>query len=96
MITFDKTEVPTKTRSGRTPMDNPFVTEFPTGEGEALTFNVKQGRESLEARRVVRQVRQAAKACDHTGRVMMKDLDDGSVQFTVWTVERIVRHSRKK
>lgn len=96
MFEFSTTEIPSKTRSGRTPMDNPFIDVFPSDE-RALTFTIKEGRESLEARRVLRQVRQAAKAVDRTGRVAMRDLPgNGGVQVTVWTVDKIVRKSRGK
>jgi hypothetical protein len=93
MFEFSTTEIPSKTRSGRTPMDNPFIDVFPSDE-RALTFMIKEGRESLEARRVLRQVRQAAKAVDRTGRVAMRDMPGGAVQVTVWTVDKIVRKSR--
>lgn len=97
MFEFSTTEIPSKTRSGRTPMDNPFIDVFPSDE-RALTFTIKaeKGRDSLEARRVLRQVRQAAKAVDRTGRVAMLDLPGGGVQVTVWTVDKIVRKSRGK
>lgn len=94
MLEFSTAEIPSKTRSGRTPMDNPFLSVFPS-DSKALIFRVEEGRKSLEARRVIRQVRQAARAVDRTGRITMVDLPDGSVQFAVWTVEKIVRRARK-
>lgn len=94
MLDFKKSDIPTKTRSGRTPMENPFMEVFPSDD-EALTFQLDEGRDSLAARRVLRQVRQAARACDRTGRVTMRDLPDGGVEVTVWTVGKIVRKPRK-
>lgn len=94
-LTFKKAEIPTNTRSGRTPFHNPFVEAFPA-DGEALVFEVKEGRNSKEARRALRQIRTAAKMCDRTGRATFKDMPNGAVQITTWTVERIARKTTAK
>lgn len=91
---FKESTIPTTSRSGRTPLPNPFTEAFPADE-KALSFVVEQGRDSVEARRAVRQVRQAARSIGRTGRIAMTDLPDGSVEFTVWTVEKITRSTAK-
>lgn len=96
MTDFSTTSVPEKVRSGRQPMDNPFKTMFPTKDGEAITFTVEQGRDSLEARRYKRQVRKAASEKGLTGRIQLDDLDGGGVQFTVWTTDKISRKRKTK
>ena len=92
-ITFTETEIPAAAKSGRTPLPNPFKAAFPCDD-KALTFSITEGRNSVEARRVVRQVRQAAKAVDRTGRVDMTDLPNGGVEFRVWTVARVTRNEK--
>lgn len=89
---FSKTEIPTASRSGRTPLPNPFVGEFPADE-KALSLTLAGGRESLEVRRLTRQARQAAKAVDRTARIMLTDVE-GGVEFKVWTVEKITRQAK--
>lgn len=84
-----ETAIPTTSRAGRTPLPNPFTEKFPA-DSAALTFTVAEGRDSVEARRLVRQARQAAKRVDRTARITLTDTPKG-VEFTVWTVERMVR-----
>ena len=87
---FDRVPVPTRARSGRTPLPNPFVGVFPA-DTEALTFVVSQGADSVEARRLIRQARQAAKAVDRSAQIRQDNVPGGGVRFTVWTVARITR-----
>lgn len=92
-IKFVSAEIP-QSKSGRKPLPNPFDGLFPLDES-AKTFVIAEGRDSLEARRVQRQVRQAAKAVNRTGRVEMEDMKDGGVKVTVWTVSPIVRSEKE-
>lgn len=87
MIEFKDTEIPTTTRMGRTPLPNPFHDLFPLDEA-AKTFDVEEGKDSIEARRLVRQARQAAKQIDRTARLSVTENEDGSASFVVWTVMR--------
>ncbi len=92
-IEFKKTTIPARARSGRTPLPNPFMSEFPADK-EALEFTVAEGRDSKEARRMQRQIRQAAKHHDRTGRVTFQENEDGSVTITTWTVPRMGRDGK--
>lgn len=90
---FNKTAIPTTSRSGRTPLHNPFIAQFPADDN-ALEFVIETGRDSLEARRAIRQVRQAARSVGRSGRVSMVDLPSGACEFTVWTVDKITRPAK--
>lgn len=92
-FTFEKAEIPAKARSGRTPLPNPFKEQFPA-DTEALVFTVAEGRNSKEARRVLRQIRQAAKACGRTGRADFEDQPDGSLRVKAWTVAPVTRKTK--
>jgi hypothetical protein len=89
-IEFTKTSIPARARSGRTPLPNPFMEAFPADK-EALEFPIPEGRDSVECRRALRQIRQAAKHHDRTGRTTFTDNEDGSVTVTTWTVPRVTR-----
>lgn len=89
-FTFESGTIPAKARSGRTPLPNPFNDLFPSDE-KTVVFTVKEGRNSKEARRVLRQIRQAAKAVDRTGRTLFTDNEDGSLRVEAWTVARVTR-----
>lgn len=93
-IEIKTTEIPATARTGRTPMPNPFKDAFPSDD-KALTFTLDQPLNSTEARRIIRQVRAAAKAVNRTGRIVTKDVK-GGVEFTVWTVERMTRKAQAK
>ena len=89
-LSFESGTIPAKARIGRTPLPNPFMDRFPS-DTETIVFTVEQGRNSVEARRSLRQIRQAAKACDRSGRAQMTDLPNGGVRFEAWTVARVSR-----
>lgn len=91
---FDTVEIPSKSRTGRHPLPNPFLEAFPSDD-KALTFIVKEGRDSLEARRAIRQIRTAAHAHDRTARILAEDVKDG-FKITTWTTARQVRKTGKK
>lgn len=91
-IDFKKTEIPATTRVGRKPLDNPFTDLFPLDD-EARTFVIAEAPDSTEAKRIVRQVRQAAKAVERSGRTDMKVIDSGT-EITVWTVPAITREAK--
>lgn len=90
-ITFETVEIPSKARSGREAMPNPFTDVFPSDD-KALTFTVAEGKDSTEFRRVLRHVRTAAHAVGRTGRVRAVEVEGSkAVEVSVWTVEKIVR-----
>lgn len=89
-LAFQTTEIPETTKSGRTAMPNPFTEHFPSDD-KALTVTVPEGRDSTEARRLIRQARQAAKAVERTARVDLVDGPKNSVTMKFWTVEQITR-----
>lgn len=91
-LNFTKTEIPATSRVGRKPLDNPFTDLFPL-DGEAVKFVIAEAPDSTEAKRIVRQVRQAAKAVDRSGRTDMKVSDKGT-EVTVWTVPAITREAK--
>lgn len=86
---FKTTAIPTDVRTGRKAMDNPFSEAFPADK-EALTFTIPQGQDSVEARRLLRQARQAAAKVDRTARVVTEEVK-GKTNFKVWTVARVTR-----
>lgn len=89
-IEFTKTSIPARARSGRTPLPNPFMEAFPADK-EALEFTVAEGKDSVEGRRALRQIRQAAKHHDRTGRTTFEENEDGSCKVITWTVARVSR-----
>lgn len=89
-LAFKTTEIPETTKSGRTAMPNPFTEHFPSDD-KALTVTVAEGRDSTEARRLIRQARQAAKAVERTARVDLVDGPKNTVTMKFWTVEQITR-----
>lgn len=91
-LAFATTDIPATTKSGRTAMPNPFVDHFPSDD-KALTVTVKEGRDSTEAKRLIRQARQAAKAVERTARVDLVDGPKGSVTMKFWTVDQITRNA---
>lgn len=89
-LAFEAVEIPKRARAGRTALPNPFTDLFPLDE-EARTFEIPDGPNTTEARRLVRQARQAAKAVDRSAQINMTETPEGGTQFTVWTTERITR-----
>lgn len=90
-LAFATSEIPAATKSGRTAMPNPFADHFPSDE-TALVVVVKEGRDSTEAKRLVRQARQAAKAVERTARVNLTDLPGNKgVEMKFWTQAQITR-----
>lgn len=83
-IEFKTAEIPAS-KVGRKPLPNPFADIFPL-DTEAKTFVIAEAPDSTEAKRVVRQVRAAAKAVNRTGRTSFEVTEEGT-QVTVWTVE---------
>lgn len=99
-ITFTEVEIPTKAKAGRTAMPNPFEGKFPSDD-KALMIEIPEERGSVEANRIERQARTAAKAVDRTARILIEDVEDAKgkpkgTRFTIWTIERQVRKSSKK
>lgn len=90
-LAFATTDIPATTKSGRTPMVNPFAEHFPSDD-KALVVRVSQGRDSTEAKRLIRQARAAAKACERSARVDLTDLPGKQgVEMKFWTQAPIVR-----
>lgn len=89
-LAFASTDIPETTKSGRTAMPNPFTEHFPSDD-KALTVTVKEGRDSTEAKRLIRQARQAAKAVNRTARVDLTDAAKGAVTMKFWTVAQVTR-----
>lgn len=88
-LAFETVEIPKRARAGRTALPNPFTELFPL-DTEARTFVIPQGLDSTEARRLVRQARQAAKDVDRSAQISVSEVPEGT-KFVVWTTERIVR-----
>ena len=93
-IQFKEASIPEGKKLGRKPLVNPFVELFPLDD-KAVEFTIPAELDSLEVRRVVRQVRQAGKAVKRTGRVDIVPTDEG-VTVTVWTVEPMDRGPKPK
>lgn len=91
-IEFKTAEIPATSKVGRKPLPNPFTDLFPLDD-EARQFVIAEPKDSTEAKRIVRQVRAAAKAVDRSGRVEMTEVEGGT-QVTVWTVEAITRQPK--
>lgn len=95
-IKFKDTAIPATSRVGRKALPNPFVEVFPLDDG-AKTFTIPEDKDSTEAKRIVRQVRAAAKQVKRTGRVDMQPVEGGKgTQVTIWTTAPVVRKAAAK
>jgi hypothetical protein len=92
-IEFKTAEIPATSRVGRKPLPNPFTEVFPSDD-KAVEFTIPEAPDSTEAKRIVRQVRAAAKAVKRSGRTTLTPVEGGGTKVLVWTVEAIVRKDK--